>query len=552
MKGIAALNVYKKVAIIRNPTDTLTYEDVDGKLQRISELGEAVTASTPTLTTAKLKQNIPTPRIVEVDQYEDDVTPTYTIPYSYIRHVEVGDDEVEYNADEEDENWLIGQRESTNSTIFRTATFQSGEKIVLDGFPHLHHALYLSTLEHVLDILEKATGLEAIVTAQQAERLILTKKPGLFYRCGGNKKFFDSLISMIYAYWMKKRSQMKKPLLRQFWPGTATNDTNPHMVFRPREKEKYKLRKKRQNDMDAYRKVRQLRHDFDRIRAMLDLVLKREKLNQAVLIIQSEMFDQRMADTLGSSQFARVSIRFNFRKEFDDTLNIPGHFELPSSVWLASNVTPLSNANKKKKRRSNFGDENQSVSFVGSLMSDSIVAVGHSDACDKGLEKKMGVIAGYNHGNPAPNFLQSLQSRTSFKIDWNRGTPFLPNYMQSHASPTFCFRHRPRIGRGGRIIFDRHPHGRHLTHSPQLSYSAPQSILPTLADTPGGPYDLTNCPSICQLPMSIRVEQICVSALDDDLHHDPDDGNAIIIGMDDWINADMQAWGEERYVTGIL
>ncbi|KAH8057222.1 hypothetical protein JL722_6870 [Aureococcus anophagefferens] len=45
-----------------------------------------------------------------------------------------------------------------------------------------------------------------------------------------------------------RRSKLGKPLLRRFWPKTAPTDTNPHCVFRPREKERYKLRKHRKND----------------------------------------------------------------------------------------------------------------------------------------------------------------------------------------------------------------------------------------------------------------------------------------------------------------
>jgi hypothetical protein len=41
LQGIAALNVYKQVALIRKSTDTLTFEDEEGKIQTISDLGEA-------------------------------------------------------------------------------------------------------------------------------------------------------------------------------------------------------------------------------------------------------------------------------------------------------------------------------------------------------------------------------------------------------------------------------------------------------------------------------------------------------------------------------
>ena len=39
-----ALNVYKKVAVIRQPSDSLTYEDAEGNIKSVSaeELGDAI------------------------------------------------------------------------------------------------------------------------------------------------------------------------------------------------------------------------------------------------------------------------------------------------------------------------------------------------------------------------------------------------------------------------------------------------------------------------------------------------------------------------------
>jgi hypothetical protein len=45
MKAIAALNVYQKVALVRRSTDTLSFEDEEGNLQVIRDLGEAASTS---------------------------------------------------------------------------------------------------------------------------------------------------------------------------------------------------------------------------------------------------------------------------------------------------------------------------------------------------------------------------------------------------------------------------------------------------------------------------------------------------------------------------
>jgi hypothetical protein len=38
MNGVAALNVYKKVAIIRKSTDVLSYEDSEGNVKTVTDL----------------------------------------------------------------------------------------------------------------------------------------------------------------------------------------------------------------------------------------------------------------------------------------------------------------------------------------------------------------------------------------------------------------------------------------------------------------------------------------------------------------------------------
>lgn len=49
LQGIAALNVYKQVALVRKSTDALTYEDEEGNLQTITDLGEAASSSVSSL-----------------------------------------------------------------------------------------------------------------------------------------------------------------------------------------------------------------------------------------------------------------------------------------------------------------------------------------------------------------------------------------------------------------------------------------------------------------------------------------------------------------------
>ena len=93
------------------------------------------------------------------------------------------------------------------------------------------------------------------MTLSDAEALFVDKLR--LHRSSGNKVVPD-----VHAYWKSRRVRLRKPLLRAFWPATSVHDTNPHMVFRPREKERYRLRRKRGNDVDSLLKMTQLSHEL--------------------------------------------------------------------------------------------------------------------------------------------------------------------------------------------------------------------------------------------------------------------------------------------------
>lgn len=105
---------------------------------------------------------------------------------------------------------------------------------------------------------------------------------------------YSRLIPDIYHYWQSKRKRYNKPCCRKFWPATSVTDTNPHMVFRPREKERYRLRKHRKNDLDSYRKLQQLRREFAVAQNLMQLVIERERLKKADLAIQNDVIAQNI------------------------------------------------------------------------------------------------------------------------------------------------------------------------------------------------------------------------------------------------------------------
>ncbi|KAJ8603800.1 hypothetical protein CTAYLR_000212 [Chrysophaeum taylorii] len=141
-------------------------------------------------------------------------------------------------------------------------------------------------LEALVDALELATGSESPVPASKAVEMLQRSEPPC--RGGVGASAVSASIAaacgpVAHAYWLAKRRKIGKPLLRRFWPKTAATDTNPHCVFRPREKERYKLRKHRKNDVDAFRKLQQLRRDFENVRELCGLVARRERIKRLKL-----------------------------------------------------------------------------------------------------------------------------------------------------------------------------------------------------------------------------------------------------------------------------
>ena len=500
---------------------------------------------TPSLLTTKPKLEIPVPRIDNVDEYDAQVPPTFAVPTSYVRYrrstVEEDESGPEYVADAEDERWIL------NNTKF------GGNPKDKDGIDHIHARpqLTLAMLELMMDSMEKATAFETIITVNQAEMLALKRIPELIHMFPSKAKAeivsFKHVLQDVYSYWVQKRSKLKRPLLRQFWPVTACDDTNPHLVFRPREKEKYKLRKKRQNDMDAYRKMKQLKNDFDKVKTLLELVKRREQLNRTMIRMQADWLDQRIYDLVDTSGLPRVSNRVT-KDDIEYLMEIPTHFEIGSTETMA--------AKKKKRRR---GGESRS----GSPMQADI-----DNDMDEGRPNPSVppiVVAGRNGGEPAPNFLHPLKTRDCYATSWENEAPPLSTWVDGRLLPTFQFRHRPRIGRGGRLIIDRIPKRPHPDRSPMTFYTAGFGLKRSL-EPKGRLLELLPHP-VDHIALSRKIEEMCAMAIKHDqdaaivamsnqshsaTESEENNYGEVLVKFEDWLDTNDQPWGEEHYAIGLI
>ncbi|EGZ30133.1 hypothetical protein PHYSODRAFT_472689 [Phytophthora sojae] len=226
------------------------------------------------------KKDIPIPVILSVPTYETAVPADFEVPTSYVRFQALprSDEDpagleslgpepqdIELDLGLEDMRWL-----------------RRHPKYGVDGDPR--YQLSQERFAQMLDALEKASALlnPNVMTLSEAEDVFAK-------RLNMHKTPLNRVTCDVYAYWAAKRQKLRRPLLRRFWPQTPLNDTNPHAVFRPREKERYKLRKHRKNDLEGFRKLQQLRVDFERVRRLMDLVRRRERAKRLQLDFLDEI-----------------------------------------------------------------------------------------------------------------------------------------------------------------------------------------------------------------------------------------------------------------------
>jgi len=398
------------------------------------------------------------------------------------------------------------------------------------------------------------------------------------------------VINDVYQYWVSKRSKLKRPLLRRFWPVTSTEDSNPHLVFRPREKEKYKLRKKRQNDMDAYRKLQQLKQDFCQIRVLLGLVKKREELNRSLVLLQKEWFEQKLYDAIDTSGLCRVSQDLD-RRSLEKLLEVEKHFDVQDAngKWKRKSSRRSNQQQQQDGTSSKAGSRSASPVPTSSLTAGMTINIGNNirsatnhDSNHAGgaaatadgskklktTQRKLPmIIAGQNNGEPAPSFLQPLITRESYATTWEGSVPHVTTIVDGQPINTMRFRHRPRVGRGGRLCIDRVPLPIDPNVEPNTYFSAGSRSAASL-EPKARLLDLLP-PSIDTHKLSRRIEDICLKALKEDYDSntnptastftagaanadeaDKNDGVEVVVKMKDWLNTDDQVWGEERYAIG--
>ncbi|RLN60107.1 hypothetical protein BBJ28_00016415 [Nothophytophthora sp. Chile5] len=409
----------------------------------------------PSALAKRKKKDIPIPVILSVPSYDAAVSDDFAIPTSYVRFQALPRDissspttaDAAASSSSSEAAPVEPQAVEVDLDLADMRWLRRHPKYGADGDPR--YQLSLERFAQMLDALEKASALlnPNVMTLAEAEDVFAK-------RLDMHKTPLNRVTSDVYAYWAAKRQQLRRPLLRRFWPQTPLNDTNPHLVFRPREKERYKLRKHRKNDLDGFHKLQQLRVDFERVRRLLDLVRRRERAKR----LQLDFLDE-------------------IRLQAEHELTNRGADAVVRKPVIPVDEERERHKKRKKKKKKHRDSESGNGSSVGDTAAGALSQSAAGEA-KTGTDAKTGktqTATGARIEGPqmAPTFMEYDTSANFAMEDTVTDTDSSPREGSGSAYPSYPlstpqlmaaifqqppkYRCRGRIGRGGRLVIDRIP-----------------------------------------------------------------------------------------------
>lgn len=351
------------------------------------------------------KVAIPTPDIKIVAGYDEEVmTKPFLRPTAYIRYKELSHEEwlqkTEYDLDPEDAKFI----RQTNAN----------KKILSDN-----------KFEKIIDRCEKeAARIGYKIPSIHAIEVLVPDIP-------------SEVVNLVYHYWIKKRERNNnQPLITDLIEPPDPEDPNPYKPFRKRTEEfRQSQRVRRKNDLPALLKMRQLRHEMERARTLLEQIKKREKLKKDRLEVFAQIFE------LQCEQVHNL--------DFDDSLGL-------------LSPAPVTTARQKKLKEKIENGANFRISSMKSDSKEDIFYYEEKD--DMGVE-----IPGDEEKLESSDYSPSEGEeelhipRPQLKKPSETFETYPPRlqkmYTENQDAPFAIkpppFRGRVRVGRGGRIIIDR-------------------------------------------------------------------------------------------------
>ncbi|XP_059652173.1 uncharacterized protein LOC132299509 [Cornus florida] len=440
------LDIHKKLPIVKSVKDfedeeTTTTSTRNSQILRLAAEADNEVQHIPT---KKLASEIPTPQFVVVGTYERDYSRTFSQPTSYLRgrgaRAEIGEF-IEYDLDNEDEDWLqefnnerkILQPEKLETILFKLE--------VLDHKARERAGVITPTLGGPIPVLLQ---LDAAIESLQD----LSIKYGVF--------------QSIYGYWREKRERWQKPVLRRLQPPPPVNDTNPYNVFRPREKA-HRLHtrrmQRRENNVQSFEKLRQVRRNLDQAKTILEALIKREEKKRDVM--ETEVSLQR------------IQMKYKHETELlEDSFALPGLPSFPCK--FGSSEEEFVDSDDVANSRPN----NRHAAVQNRPFTDSKLVMVSAGSMKREFRRRH-VPYGWLHKlDPLEPVLLFTKPLDPEKLAAAGIVPPSDAPMANGTSGR-SYNFHGRIGRGGRIVFDRWNPLMHTPIDSNNSFYAPPKPRPS-------------------------------------------------------------------------
>ena len=142
----------------------------------------------------------------------------------------------------------------------------------------------LEELEKVISTLENDIGDGEQIPSERVKNIIIDLYPK-----------YENYVEKITKYFFTRRELFKKSLCRKFWKEQKTTDKYITTTFRRREREKMKMRKNKQNELESLDKIKEIKNLSNSfIYTILNSMNQREDLKKALIKINEFNFESKI------------------------------------------------------------------------------------------------------------------------------------------------------------------------------------------------------------------------------------------------------------------
>ncbi|KAK8792946.1 hypothetical protein WA158_005110 [Blastocystis sp. Blastoise] len=474
------LQPQKKVQVFHLQNPAILVDSNGEQVMMSTYEDEGVDYSTTHPDISRKTISIPTPTIITDPHYDSQEYTRAVQPRAYIKYIPLSHEaeynQIEYNLDEADEEWL------RNNPDFGDNASESSQ-------------ISLEIFEKMIDVIDKQAGVINDISIDTVERLFVEKLQ--FHRD-------DSLTiaEKVHDYWLAKRKKLGKPLLRRYWPVTSITDSNPHLVFRPRERpEKYRFRKHRKYEGEIHEKLNSLLSILENSIGLCNEIKLRENLKFKKIVLLNEIFEQYIYDLDhpdGPERSITISEPLPYQKMFTRLVSLSASLPVTLSTLSLSSLnpsmssTPFSSSTSTMNKKMTFIRNQNTLSEASIPVSPLVTPETLFYKYSRSLQQANGYYSLEKGLEPHP--VPTLAVKTP-NTDYSTLGWLTPNespsaytsipaekYRSSRIDPDTVdlskIQIRGRIGRGNRIIIDRLPQQKRFFEYPKTTYSSNIPLTP--------------------------------------------------------------------------